>query len=129
MPTTSPCRAGGRRRRPSSTDLGFVARYDTKVTEDGLPPGEGTFLPCTFWYADNLAMQGRREEATAIFDRSRLRGPVRHQGDRGRAAAGRGYLPPLHVLVCRQPRHAGPAGGGDGHLRPISASWPGTTPR
>jgi GH15 family glucan-1,4-alpha-glucosidase len=48
---------------------GFIARYDTKMTEDGLPPGEGTFLPCTFWYADNLAMQGRREEATAIFDR------------------------------------------------------------
>ena len=48
---------------------GFVARYDTRVTPDGLPPGEGTFLPCTFWYADNLALQGRREEAAAIFDR------------------------------------------------------------
>ena len=33
---------------------GFVARYDTHVTKDGLPPGEGVFLPCTFWYADNL---------------------------------------------------------------------------
>src|SRR5581483_2261740 len=31
---------------------GFVARYDTSQTEDGLPPGEGAFLPCTFWYAD-----------------------------------------------------------------------------
>jgi GH15 family glucan-1,4-alpha-glucosidase len=48
---------------------GFVARYDTRATEDGLPAGEGTFLPCTFWYADNLALQGRREEASAIFDR------------------------------------------------------------
>jgi GH15 family glucan-1,4-alpha-glucosidase len=48
---------------------GFVARYDTRVTEDGLPPGEGTFLPCTFWYADNLALQGRRDEAAAIFER------------------------------------------------------------
>jgi GH15 family glucan-1,4-alpha-glucosidase len=48
---------------------GFVARYDTRVTEDGLPPGEGTFLPCTFWYADNLALQGRREEAAEIFER------------------------------------------------------------
>jgi GH15 family glucan-1,4-alpha-glucosidase len=48
---------------------GFVARYDTKATDDGLPAGEGTFLPCTFWYADNLALQGRREEATAIFGR------------------------------------------------------------
>ena len=48
---------------------GFVARYDTRVTEDGLPAGEGTFLPCTFWYADNLAMQGRHDEAVVIFER------------------------------------------------------------
>jgi GH15 family glucan-1,4-alpha-glucosidase len=48
---------------------GFVARYDTKATDDGLPAGEGTFLPCTFWFADNLALQGRQEEATAIFER------------------------------------------------------------
>jgi GH15 family glucan-1,4-alpha-glucosidase len=48
---------------------GFVARYDTSKTEDGLPPGEGAFLPCTFWYADNLALQGRRDEAEALFER------------------------------------------------------------
>jgi GH15 family glucan-1,4-alpha-glucosidase len=48
---------------------GFVSRYDSRLTEDGLPAGEGTFLPCTFWYADNLALQGRRDEATAIFER------------------------------------------------------------
>jgi len=48
---------------------GFVARYATKERVDGLPLGEGTFLACTFWQADNLAMAGRSAAATAIFDR------------------------------------------------------------
>jgi GH15 family glucan-1,4-alpha-glucosidase len=48
---------------------GFVARYDSGKTEDGLPPGEGAFLPCTFWLADNLALTGKCEEAAKIFER------------------------------------------------------------
>ena len=36
---------------------------------DGLPPGEGAFLLCTFWLADNLALQGRFREARDIFER------------------------------------------------------------
>jgi GH15 family glucan-1,4-alpha-glucosidase len=50
---------------------GFVQRYrpETSSHVDGLPPGEGTFLPCTFWLADNLALLGRRAEARAIFER------------------------------------------------------------
>ncbi|UQU64435.1 glycoside hydrolase family 15 protein [Couchioplanes caeruleus] len=50
---------------------GFVQRYtqhpDTDV--DGLPPGEGAFLACTFWLADNYALMGRPEEAREVFER------------------------------------------------------------
>jgi GH15 family glucan-1,4-alpha-glucosidase len=48
---------------------GFVARYPTHPAVDGLPPGEGAFLLCTFWLADNLALQGRATEARALFER------------------------------------------------------------
>jgi len=48
---------------------GFVDRYETRSGVDGLPPGEGAFLPCSFWLADNYVLQGRREEARALFER------------------------------------------------------------
>ena len=48
---------------------GFVLRYATEQTEDGLPPGEGVFLPCSFWLADNYALQGRHADAQALFER------------------------------------------------------------
>ena len=47
---------------------GFVLRYRTDETDDGLPPGEGTFLPCTFWLVDNLALIGEIDEATRLFE-------------------------------------------------------------
>ncbi len=48
---------------------GFVLRYDSSRTADGLPPGEGAFLACSFWLADNYALCGRHEEARALFER------------------------------------------------------------
>jgi len=53
------------------THDGFVMRYpvDASADVDGLPPGEGVFLACTFWLADNLILLGRTEEARALFER------------------------------------------------------------
>ena len=48
---------------------GFVDRYTSSSAVDGLPPGEGVFLACTFWLADNYLLQGRRDEARAVFER------------------------------------------------------------
>jgi GH15 family glucan-1,4-alpha-glucosidase len=48
---------------------GFVLRYDSDATDDGLPPGEGAFLACSFWLADNYAVIGRREDAVKLFTR------------------------------------------------------------
>jgi GH15 family glucan-1,4-alpha-glucosidase len=48
---------------------GLVKRYLTRPEVDGLPHGEGTFLACTFWLADNLQMIGRHDDALRIFER------------------------------------------------------------
>jgi GH15 family glucan-1,4-alpha-glucosidase len=50
---------------------GFVLRYDSGATDagDGLPPGEGAFLACSFWLADAYVMQGRTADAEALFAR------------------------------------------------------------
>ena len=50
---------------------GYVARYDPEESGnvDGLPPGEGSFLPCSFWLVDCLHLMGRGQEAREMFER------------------------------------------------------------
>jgi GH15 family glucan-1,4-alpha-glucosidase len=51
---------------------GFVERYradEENVEIDGFPPGEGVFLPCSFWLAGVRALQGRHREARELFER------------------------------------------------------------
>jgi GH15 family glucan-1,4-alpha-glucosidase len=48
---------------------GLVARYSTKPELDGLPAGEGVFLACSFWLADNFALLGRQDDAVRLFER------------------------------------------------------------
>ena len=48
---------------------GFVSRYSTAITDDGLPGDEGQFLACSFWLVNALARNGRVEEARALFER------------------------------------------------------------
>ncbi len=47
---------------------GLVLRYNTDLTADGLPSGEGAFLACSFWLVDNYILQERMDEAQALFD-------------------------------------------------------------
>jgi GH15 family glucan-1,4-alpha-glucosidase len=51
------------------THDGFVSRYETLPEVDGLPPGEASFLLCSFWLVDNLVLLGRHEEAQQQFER------------------------------------------------------------
>ena len=55
--------------RSDLTVDGLVMRYRTRPYLDGLPPGEGVFLACSFWLADNLKLQGKHGEARELFER------------------------------------------------------------
>jgi GH15 family glucan-1,4-alpha-glucosidase len=48
---------------------GFLLRYDTRTSDDGLPHGEGAFLACSFWLADAYVLLDRAEDARRLFER------------------------------------------------------------
>ena len=48
---------------------GFVRRYDTSASNDGMSGDEGVFLACSFWLVDNYVLQGRMDDAIALFER------------------------------------------------------------
>ena len=48
---------------------GLVQRYETESGVDGLPPGEGAFLACSFWLADNYVLMGRKKDAVRLYQR------------------------------------------------------------
>jgi GH15 family glucan-1,4-alpha-glucosidase len=51
------------------TANGFILRYETNTDLDGLPPGEGVFIACSFWLVDNYVLQGRLGDAEKLFER------------------------------------------------------------
>ena len=56
---------------------GFVMRYESTADADGLPPGEGAFLACSFWLVAVQWLMGREDDADAFFQRlSDLRNPL-----------------------------------------------------
>jgi GH15 family glucan-1,4-alpha-glucosidase len=48
---------------------GLLLRYDTAKVKDGLPAGEGAFIPCNFWLVDVYVLQGRKREARQLFEK------------------------------------------------------------
>jgi GH15 family glucan-1,4-alpha-glucosidase len=48
---------------------GFLLRYDTATSNDGLPAGEGAFLACSFWLVDAYLLIGRLRDARRLFEK------------------------------------------------------------
>ena len=102
---------------------GYVQRYTQtpENTADGLPPGEGAFLACTFWLADNYSLMGRHDEAIAVFERLlALRNDLGLLSEEYDPRAGRlvGNFPQAfsHVPLINTARNLS-AGGGPSHQR------------
>ena len=105
---------------------GLVLRYRSDERVDGLPAGEGAFLACSFWLADNLALQGRRDEACALFERLlSLRNDLGLLSEEYAPGAGRmlGNFPQAfsHVMLVNTARNLSRAGEPGEHHRAAEA--------
>ena len=87
---------------------GFLLRYDTHGSEDGLPAGEGAFLACSFWLADAYVLMGRLDDARRLFERLlALRndvGLLSEEYDTESAASGRQFSAGVLARGARQYR-------------------------
>jgi GH15 family glucan-1,4-alpha-glucosidase len=111
---------------------GLVMRYDTGEGTDGLPPGEGAFLACSFWLADNYVMLGRYDEARALFDRLlALRNDVGLLAEEydpvGRRQLGNFPQAFSHLALINTARNLASAGG-PAHQRSSRAPGEGSSP-
>jgi GH15 family glucan-1,4-alpha-glucosidase len=105
---------------------GFVMRYDTGRGTDGLPPGEGAFIACSFWLVDNYVLQKRYKDARALFIRLlALRNEVGLLAEEYDAAAKRqvGNFPQAfsHLALINS-AHNLTAAGGPAHKRAAGSS-------
>jgi GH15 family glucan-1,4-alpha-glucosidase len=115
--------------REDLTVDGLLLRYRTEGVDaaDGLPPGEGAFLPCSFWLVCALALIGRVEEARELFDRLlALRNDLGLISEAYASSAGRlvGNFPQAftHVALLRAARTlADLVGDGDRRSEPAQA--------
>jgi GH15 family glucan-1,4-alpha-glucosidase len=108
---------------------GLVLRYRTRAGVDGLPPGEGYFLPCSFWLADNLALCGRHAQAEALFERLlALRNDVGLLSEEydlsNRRALGNMPQALTHVALVNTARNLSQAGGPSEHRSRASGDEP-----
>ena len=100
------------------SENGLLLRYRTQSVDavDGLPPGEGAFLPCSFWLVAALQLLGRADEARSLFERLlSLRNDVGLLSEAYDPHAGRqlGNFPQAftHVALLRAARYLGRAAG------------------
>jgi len=108
---------------------GLVMRHRANEGVEGLPPGEGAFLPCSFWLADILAQIGRKPDAEALFERLLdLRNDIgllsEEYDPRARRFLGNFPQALAHVALVNTARNLSSPGGPSEHRGAVSTEEP-----